>query len=150
MGLLLLGLWSTLCGAAQGADSLQVGYWHGNGYEPALKDLTQFIAHYGADGSFNVEFRIYHNCELIFDQRESGTWSLPSDRLLRIDTALVNGMPIPHSDDYAIEELTAEHSRYVGKATGVEYRVKRVDARFQFPECGQTSMNRPPSVRTPG
>ena len=146
LGLLLLAFWSTRCDIAQAADSLQVGYWYGDGYEPALKSLTQFITHYGADGSFSVEFRIYRNCELIFDQHEAGTWSLASDRLLRIDTALVNGMPIPHSDDYAIEELTAEHSRYVGKATGVEYRVKRVDAQFHFPECGAISMRRPQPV----
>ena len=44
-----------------------VGYWYGQGYQPTLREVTQQIAHYGEDGSFEIRF-FYKNCVL--------TWGL--------------------------------------------------------------------------
>ncbi|MBR0827374.1 hypothetical protein JQ596_17765 [Bradyrhizobium manausense] len=120
-----------------------VGYWYGQGYQPPIHEVTQQIIHYWDDGTFDIHFRIYKNCVLTFDQREAGTWVLRGPSGYRIVTTSVGGVPMspPATDDYRLEELTEQHTRYVHLATAVEYTADRVDEKFTFPDCASISLS---------
>jgi hypothetical protein len=119
-----------------------VGYWYGQGYQPSIHEVTQFVAHRRDDGSFEIRFRAYKNCVLSFDQVESGTWMMVNPDTYRTVTTSINGLRLrsPAIDDYHIAELTDEHDRYVHLATGVEYSARRVDENFAFPTCEAISL----------
>jgi hypothetical protein len=125
---------------AASAASL-VGYWYGQGYQPAIHEVSQQIIHHGQDGSFEIHFRVYKNCILKFDQHEAGTWRPLDPTSYRIVTTSIGGLPMssPATDDYRVEELTEQHARYVHVATSVEYTADRVDENFTFPDCASIS-----------
>lgn len=132
----------TLAAAAAAADtpaaSLE-GYWYGKAYQPALRETTQELMHRRADGSYEIEFRLYRNCELVLDQKETGRWSVKG-RLYHTDTLTVNGSPVDthdpsFHDDYEIEKLDAGKFTYRHVRTGVRDASRKVDANFIFPAC---------------
>ena len=61
-----------------------VGYWYGRGYQPVIREVTQFIGHYREDGGFEIHFRVYRDCVATFDQSEAGSWAMLSADTYRI------------------------------------------------------------------
>jgi hypothetical protein len=130
--LALLCLWPS---SAAPAQSL-VGYWYGYGYQAASQETSEFIAHYREDGIFDVRFLVHKNCDVVVDQRESGTWAMLNDETDRIVTTSIDDAEDgPYVDDYHIEELSESHVRYTHLSTAVTYAATRVDEKAKFPPC---------------
>lgn len=122
------------------------GHWYGEGYQPALRQHSQWIAHYRVGGGFRVEFRTYAGCRLQRIQVEEGKWTLLNDQILII-TSSVDGKDVDASnmhyrDLYRIDRLTEAEFQTTHARTGQQFLTRRVDPDFTFPGCG-TSQERP-------
>jgi hypothetical protein len=116
------------------------GYWFGESYQPLLRETTQELMHRRADGTFDIEFRLYKNCLLAMDQKETGRWSA-TERVYHTDTETVNGRKIDtgkpsYHDDYSIEKLDGDAFTYIHTKTEVRATSRRVRSDFIFPACG--------------
>jgi hypothetical protein len=107
------------------------GDWYGEGYQPLWRENAQWLMHLAPDGRYAIDFRRYRGCQLMVEQKETGTWKL-SDRFRTVTTA-VDGHPTRHENDYRIESLTATEFRITHLITGQDYVEKRVDANFRLP-----------------
>jgi hypothetical protein len=126
---LALGILSATSGA--GAASI-AGYWYGEGYQPLWRDNAQWLMYLAPDGGYAIEFRQFHHCEVVLDQKETGTWKL-GDEFRTITTAL-NGQPTHFENDYRVGALTDTEFDITHIATGQAYVEKRVGARFVMPK----------------
>ena len=137
--LLLLALPVIAYAEATPAQLLE-GYWFGESYQPGLRETTQELMHHRADGTFDIEFRLYKNCLLTWHDKEAGRWSA-TERVYHTDTETVNGRKIDtgkpgYHDDYSIEKLDGDEFTYVHTKTGVRATSHRVRSDFIFPACG--------------
>ena len=126
---LALGILSSASGA--GATSI-AGYWYGEGYQPLWHDNAQWLMHLAPDGGYAIEFRQYSHCQMVLDQKESGTWEL-GDKFRTFTTAL-NGRPTRFENDYRVAALTATELDITHIATGQAYVEKRVGDHFAMPK----------------
>jgi hypothetical protein len=120
-----------LQGAAPPSDSPLIGIWYGKG-QPDDPDIL-YLDFFGSDGSFVSEFRKYDGCTIVWQQVESGTWSIAGD-VQTIMKSSVNGRPASAEQEYVIESATAREIRARHTGTGylfVEHRMER----FEFPVC---------------
>jgi hypothetical protein len=112
-----------------------VGSWFGTG-QPDAKG-SMWLIHQAADGTFMVQFRDCvkgHNQ----DEIETGRWSLNGDaETLQIRS--VNGRPASQSDTYKILSHDAKQQVYRYLGTGFVYTSKRVDEKFEMPDCETVS-----------
>jgi hypothetical protein len=137
--LLLLALPAVAHGQSSPLQLLE-GYWFGESYQPRLRETTQELMHHRADGTYEIEFRVYKNCLLTMDQKETGRWSATA-QVYHTDTEAVNGRKIDagnpdYHDDYNIETLGGDGFTYVHTKTGVRTISHRVPSDFIFPACG--------------
>jgi hypothetical protein len=109
-----------------------------------LKSYVQELDHDRADGTFDVEFRRYENCRLVFVEKEGGLWSI-SDGTVHQVTTSVNGRPVNAKadasliDDYKILVLDDHDYQSKWTKTGEVMKVWRVNEHFEFPKCDFTS-----------
>lgn len=116
------------------------GRWYGESYQPSLGKKTQEVMDRRADGTFEIEFRLYENCELKFDEKEAGRWSV-NGRIYHTDTLYVNGRAVDtklsfYHDDYEIERLGTGEFTYRHVKSGVTATSRKVGPDFIFPACG--------------
>ena len=140
--LLLLAGFLTV--ADEPTPSAFVGYWYGENYQPTFHEYFQELDVHRADGTFEVEFRKYTKCKLVFDQHEAGTWSM-ANGVVHMLTLSINAQPARpttnplFTDDYQLIVLD-EHNyeeRQIG--TGATFKLWRVTEKFKFPDCTFTS-----------
>jgi hypothetical protein len=119
-----------LQGAASLAESV-VGIWYGKG-QPDDPEIV-YLDFFGADGSFLSEFRKYERCEIVWQQVESGTWSMEGN-VQKIVKSSVNDQPTHAEQEYVIEDVTEREIR--ARHVGTDYLfVERRVERFEFPNC---------------
>jgi hypothetical protein len=109
-----------------------VGDWYGEGYQPLWHENAQWLMHLEADGGYAIEFRQYHHCQVVLDQKEIGTWKL-GDEFRTVTTAL-NGRPTRFENDYRVGALTDTEFDITHIGTGQAYVEKRVGAHFVMPK----------------
>jgi len=109
-----------------------VGYWYGEGYQPLWHDNAQWLMHLAPDGGYAVEFRQYSHCQMVLDQKESGTWQL-GDKFRTVTTA-VNGRQMRYENDYRVAALTDTEFDITHIGTGQAYVEKRVGDHFAMPK----------------
>ncbi len=126
---LLLGILSLTSGAS--AASI-VGYWYGEGYQPLWRENAQWLMHLAPDGGYAVEFRQYRNCQVVLDQKETGTWTMRGE--FRTITTDVDGRPTRYENDYRVGTLTETEFDITHIGTGQAYVEKRVGANFAMPK----------------
>jgi hypothetical protein len=114
-----------------GAANL-AGYWYGQGYQPLWHENAQWLMHLAPDGTYAVEFRQYRYCQLVLDQKETGTWTL-GDRFITVTTR-VNGAPTRYENDYRVGALTDAEFDITHIKTGQAYVENRVAADFKMPK----------------
>lgn len=139
----ILALLLVLPGAAIAdtpSAALLEGYWYGVSYQPVFREKTQELMHRRADGTFEIEFRLYKNCTLELEQKETGNWSIRRG-LYHTDTLTVNGAPVDeknpsYHDDYTIEKLDGRAFTYTHVVSHVRATDMKVDRDFIFPACG--------------
>ena len=121
-----------LCSSASAADQASlVGFWYGIG-EPDDPSIF-YIDSYHADGTFNSEYRKCEKGKLIYQQTQSGRWSV-ANGVLTMNADNVNGMPDRFDHSYTIESLTQTefHAHYHNPDyLFVETRIPA----FEFPAC---------------
>ena len=125
---LVLGVLSLPSGACAGSIS---GYWYGEGYQPLWGENAQWLMHLSPDGGYAVEFRQYSHCQMVLDQKESGTWQL-GDKFRTVTTA-VNGRQMRYENDYRVAALTDTEFDITHIGTGQAYVEKRVGDHFVMP-----------------
>ena len=108
------------------------GDWYGEGYQPLWHENAQWLMHLSSDGVYAVEFRQYRYCQLVLDQKETGTWTLSGD--FRTVTTRVNGAPTHYENDYRVGALTDAEFDITHIETGQAYVEKRVAADFKMPK----------------
>ena len=132
LNILSVLLLAVFCGSASaaGAPSL-VGFWYGIG-EPDDPDIF-YIDAYHADGTFNSEYRKCEKGKLIYQQTQSGKWSV-ANGTLTMNADMVNGLPDRFDHSYTIEMLTERefHARYHNP--DYLFKETRIPA-FEFPPC---------------
>jgi hypothetical protein len=112
-----------------------VGSWFGMG-QPDDKG-SMWLIHQMADGSFHVQFRTCVKGKN-FDEVETGHWRLNGDaETLSIET--VNGQRTGMTDDYTILWHDGGKQIYRYSGTGFVYTSKRVDEKFEMPDCETVS-----------
>ena len=119
-----------LQGAAPPPSAL-VGIWYGKG-QPDDPNVL-YLDFFGADGSFLSEFRKYEGCNVVWQQVESGTWSMSGDVQTIVKSA-VNGMPTSAQQEYVVEHASAGEIRARHVGTGYLFIERRME-RFEFPVC---------------
>jgi hypothetical protein len=136
----VLGILFLLGVAGHAVAGSVVGYWYGTGFQPTLGTDDEFIDHHDADGKFFIHFRTYEGCKVTEDHTEAETWFMLDPMTVRIVTTTVDGLPAgPYTDDYRTIELGDQTYHYVHIQTNTPYISHRVDAHFDFPNCGLTS-----------
>jgi hypothetical protein len=126
---LVLGILSLNSGAS--AASI-VGYWYGEGYQPLWRENAQWLMRLAPDGAYAVEFRQYRHCQVVLDQKETGTWQLGDE--FRTITTHIDGRPTRYENDYRIGTLTEMEFDITHVGTGQAYVEKRVGAHFVMPK----------------
>ena len=121
-----------LCGAASAADQPSlVGFWYGIGEpdDPAIF----YIDYYHADGTFNSEYRKCENGKLVYQQTQSGKWSVKNG-VLTMNADTVNGKADRFDHSYVIESLTEKEFRAQYHNPDYLFVETRIPA-FEFPPC---------------
>ena len=126
---LVLGILLLTSGAS--AASV-VGDWYGEGYQPLWRDNAQWLMHLRPDGGYAIEFRQYHHCQVVLDQKETGTWKFGDD--FRTVTTALNGQPTHYENDYRVGALTDTEFDIIHVGTGQAYVEKRVGAHYVMPK----------------
>lgn len=117
------------------AASPLVGTWFGYG-QPWDKN-AMYIDTMRPDGSFHAHHRFCVKGKSQ-DQYEDGVWSIEKN-MLTVHVQTVNGQFEPRVDDYKIVSVNAQEEHYVYMALNFPYSAKRVDTRFQMPNCDLVS-----------
>jgi hypothetical protein len=123
---LALNLTSPACAAP-----FLVGTWFGTG-QPGDKG-EMWIARMGADGSFHAQFRSCARGKAT-DLFQTGSWVLNGD-METISVTSVNGVFYLRNDSYKILSHDQNRQTYRYLPTGFVYNSRRVDEKFQMPEC---------------
>ena len=107
-----------------------VGFWYGeSGHD-------HYIAHFVADGRFEIEFRRYDQCKTVRDTHKAGTWSTNLSDVVRITTTRVGENSIsPEIKEYRSDRITDQEHNYTQVPSGGIFADRRVDEQFAFPEC---------------
>ena len=125
-----------LCAArADAAPPWIAGVWFGQGQPNDKSEM--WLAHMGADGSFQAQFRACRQGKA-FDSFQTGSWSLEGDsETIRI--ASVDGYPFFRVDSYRILAHDGDRQSYRYVPTGFVYNSRRVSDAFAMPPCDLTS-----------
>lgn len=131
---LTLILWLMLAGTAQAFEAAQLtGRWYGE----ALRDGQQhrFLIHRRADGSFEMDYRIYLEGTLMMARKQSGEWALQDGSTYRTRTTRISddtGSYAPstatgyHEDLYTVVSADTHEVKTRHQKSGNETVVRRV------------------------
>jgi hypothetical protein len=108
-----------------------VGIWYGVG-EPDDPDIF-YIDAYKADGTFNSEYRKCEKGKLVYQQTQSGKWSV-ADGVLTMHSDTINGKPERYDHFYTVESLTQNEFRVRFSMPDFLFVETRIPA-FEFPPC---------------
>src|SRR5262245_53089252 len=112
-------------------QSQLVGIWYGIG-EPDDKAIF-YIDYFHSDGTFNSEYRKCEKGKLVYQQTQSGKWSVEKG-ILTMNSDYVNGKPDIFDHFYRIESVTDREVRarlFFPDYLFVETRIPA----FEFPPC---------------
>ena len=121
-----------LCaGAAPAPMPSLTGFWYGIGEpdDPAIF----YIDYFHADGTFNSEYRKCEKGKLIYQQTQSGKWSIAGG-VLTINSDVIDGKPDRFDHFYKIESITDREVRATLIGNGFLFVETRIPA-FEFPPC---------------
>ena len=108
-----------------------VGFWYGIG-EPDDPNIF-YIDYYHADGTFNSEYRKCEKGKLVYQQTQSGKWSV-KDGVLIMNSYTINGKPERFDHLYAMESLSENEFHARLQEPDFLFVEQRIPA-FEFPPC---------------
>jgi hypothetical protein len=121
-----------LCaGAAPTPTPSLAGFWYGIG-EPDDPGIF-YIDYFHTDGTFNSEYRKCEKGKLIYQQTQSGKWSVAGGVLI-INSDMIDGKPDRFDHFYKIESVTDREVRATLVSNGFLFVENRIPA-FEFPPC---------------
>ena len=118
-------------GAAAAQDLNFVGNWYGVG-EPDDPSIS-YIDSYSADGTFHSEFRKCQGTQVVWQQSETGKWSV-TNGVLRMISDTIDGKPDRFDNFYRLESTQADEFRARLMQPDFLFVEKRI-AKFEFPPC---------------
>lgn len=123
---------AAITGAAAPAPGFSfVGNWYGVG-EPDDPNIS-YIDSYSADGTFHSEFRKCQGTQVVWQQSETGRWSLVAG-VLRMVSDTINGMPDRFDNSYRIESTQPDEFQARLAQPDFLFVEKRIP-KFEFPPC---------------
>jgi hypothetical protein len=118
-------------GAAAADKAALVGFWYGIG-EPGDPNIF-YIDSFQADGTYNAEYRKCEKGKLIYQQTQSGTWTIKGD-VLSMSANRINGKPDRFDHSYTLEQVGEREIRARLHDPDFLFVETRIPA-FQFPPC---------------
>jgi hypothetical protein len=119
-------------GGSSAADkSALVGFWYGIG-EPGDPNIF-YIDNFHADGTYNAEYRKCEKGKLIYQQTQSGTWTVRGD-VLTMSANRINGKPDKFDHSYTLELVGEREIRARLHDPDFLFVETRIPA-FEFPAC---------------
>jgi hypothetical protein len=127
-----------LSGGVAAAAGLE-GYWWGEGFQPHLGIVNQWLAHLKDDGTYEVEFRQYEGCVVKRRNLETGRWWLDGDRWRTVIDTLNGHETANLGSEYVLRRLDDDSMEYHHIGADQTYESRRVSPSFAFPRCVETS-----------
>lgn len=127
--------WSAAASATALTEQDLVGLWYGEGYQPTWDTEAEWLVERNADGTFRAEYRIRRQCQIEFEQIETGIWwVIGGDFMTQTDTINDKTVyPPPHT--YRITARQGETIEYTYIERNVPYKATRVKERLSRPAC---------------
>ncbi len=117
--------------AAPAQDFSFIGNWYGVG-EPDDPSIS-YIDSYSPDGTFHSEFRKCQGTKVVWQQSESGKWSV-ANGVLRMISDTIDGKPDRFDNSYRVESTQPDEFRARLMQPDFLFVEKRI-ANFEFPPC---------------
>jgi hypothetical protein len=116
-------------------DQDLVGLWYGEGYQPTWDTEAEWLVERNADGTFRAEYRIRRQCQIEFEQIETGIWWVIGNEFMT-QTETINGKPaFPPPHTYRVTAQNGDTIEYTYVERDVPYRATRAKARLSRPAC---------------
>ena len=137
-GILLAGMllaWSTVATATALSEQDLIGLWYGEGYQPTWDTEAEWLVERNSDGTFRAEYRIRRQCQIEFEQIETGIWWIVGNDFITL-TEKIDGRtvyPAPHT--YRLTARQGETIEYIYVERSVPYKATRVKERLSRPAC---------------
>jgi hypothetical protein len=130
LALLMLAVLSATSASAADKSSL-VGFWYGIG-EPGDPNIF-YIDAFRADGTYNAEYRKCEKGKVVYQQTQSGTWTVKDD-VLSMVADHIDGKPGRFDHSYTLESVGEREIRARLHDLDFLFVETRIPA-FQFPPC---------------
>lgn len=117
--------------AAPAQDFNFIGNWYGIG-EPDDPSIS-YIDSYSADGTFHSEFRKCQGTQVVWQQTETGKWSVMNG-VLRMISDTIDGQPDRFDNSYQLESIQPNEFRARLMQPDFLFVEKRI-SKFEFPPC---------------
>ncbi|WP_119422019.1 hypothetical protein [Desertibaculum subflavum] len=127
--------WSAAVSATALTEQDLVGLWYGEGYQPTWDTEAEWLVERHADGTFRAEYRIRRQCQIEFEQIETGIWWVVGNDFITL-TETIDGKtvyPPPHT--YRVIARRGETIEYLYVERDVSYKATRAKARLSRPAC---------------
>jgi hypothetical protein len=127
--------WPAALSATALSDQDLVGLWYGEGYQPTWDTEAEWLVERHADGTFRAEYRIRRQCQIEFEQIETGIWWVVGSDFITL-TEKINGNTVyvaPHT--YRVTARRGDTIEYLYVEGNVPYKAKRVQERLSRPAC---------------
>lgn len=131
----VLLVWTAAASATALTEQDLVGLWYGEGYQPTWDTEAEWLVERHADGTFRAEYRIRRQCQIEFEQIETGIWWVVGGDFITL-TETINGKtvyPPPHT--YRVTARHGETIEYLYVERNVPYKATRAKARLSRPAC---------------
>lgn len=132
LAIILLVFAAAMSAAAAPAQEVSfIGNWYGVG-EPDDPSIS-YIDSYSPDGTFHSEFRKCQGTQVVWQQSETGKWSV-TNGVLRMISDTIDGKPDRFDNSYQLESVQADEFRARLMQPDFLFVEKRI-AKFEFPPC---------------
>ena len=119
---------------AASSGSELVGCWHGEDYQPAMRQSAAWLMNRKQDGTFNVDFWSWSSSGRLNKQAEAGRW-ISSREIYTTITTEIDGQVLQESyvDDYEIRSFDGTDMAYFHVKAGLTFKSKKVSCDFVPP-----------------
>lgn len=111
-----------------------VGCWHGEDFQPVLRQSASWLMNRKQDGTFQIDFWSWSSSGSLVKQTELGRWSGNGNTYTTVTTE-INGESLkePYIDEYEIRSFDGTEMVYVQTKAELTFRSKKVSCHFVPP-----------------
>lgn len=111
-----------------------IGCWHGEDYQPVLRQSATWLMDRKQDGTFKIEFWSWSTSGSLGKQTELGRWTTKGNTYTTVTTE-IDGEVIkdPYVDDYEVRSFDGTEMVYFHSRSGLIFKSKKVSCQFVPP-----------------